>query len=80
VIAGISNRAKLTFDNIVISAQENRLCVAACTERRTGRKVYVVCESYVEDGATQFVPLARLFSGNPHNEITPPGLSAHKLI
>lgn len=76
----ISKKAKYTFDNIIEAGKEHRLCLAACDDRKTGRKAYVLCETYVENGVTHFNPVARLFNGNPHNEVTPPGMSAHKLI
>ena len=33
-----------------------------------------------QDGVARLRPLARLFSGNPYNEVAPPGLDAPKLI
>ncbi len=75
-----SKKVKLTLGTIVEAGRENRLCIAACEDRKTGKPAYVLCETYVEHGAVQYNPVARLFTGNPHNEVTPPGLAANKQI
>ena len=68
------------FANLKEAALDHRLVLAACEDRSTGRRVNVVCESYVENGVTMYNPIARLFDGNPYNEVTPPGVAADKLI
>lgn len=70
----------MLFDNVCAAAHEHELCLAECTDRRTGKKVNVICAATTEDGVVRFRPLARLFSGNPYNEVAPPGLDAPKLI
>lgn len=77
---GPSKKVKYTLGTIVDAGRENRLCVALCEDRKTGKRTYVLCETYVKDGAVQYNPVARLFDGNPYNEVTPPGLSADKQI
>lgn len=76
----ISRKAKLTFNTIIEAADEHRLCLVECEDRKTGKKVHVLCESWTEDGAVQLNPLGKLFSGNPFNEVTPPDVAAPKLI
>lgn len=75
-----SRKAKLTFENLTDSAREHRLCLTRCEDIRTGKPVYVICEQFVENGVHRFNPIARLFSGNPGNEVTFPGISAPKMI
>ena len=62
------------------AALDHRLCLAQCEDIRTGAKTFVVCSIEQENGCTTYVPLARLFNGNPSNEVTSPGMSARKLI
>ena len=76
----ISKKARLLFDNVCAAAHEHELCLAECTDRRTGKKANVICAATTEDGVVRLRPLARLFSGNPYNEVAPPGLDAPKLI
>ncbi len=73
-------RARMTFHNLTDCAREHTLVLAQCEDRKTGKKTYVVCEQYSDHGAIRFNPVARLFDGNPYNEITPPGMTAPKLI
>ena len=79
-IAVISKKAVANYQALQSATNENRLCLAQCNDRRTGRPVYVVCETQQENGTVLFKPIARLFSGNPYNEVTPPGLAAKKLM
>ena len=76
----ISKKARLLFDNVCAAAHEHELCLAECTDRRTGKKVNVLCATSTEGGVVRMQPLARLFSGNPYNEVVPPGLDAPKMI
>lgn len=76
----ISKKARLLFDNVCAVAHEHELCLAECTDRRNGKKVNVICAATTEDGVVRLRPLARLFSGNPYNEVAPSGLDALKLI
>ena len=76
----ISKKARLLFDHVCAAAHEHALCLAECTDRRTGKKVNVLCATSTEGGVVRMQPLARLFSGNPYNEVAPPGLDAPKLI
>lgn len=68
------------FDAITNAAQAHELCLVECTDRKTGRKVNVICSSESIDGVVRLRPLGKLFRGNPFNEVTPPGLDAPKLI
>ena len=76
----LTKRAKLTFNTILEAASEHRLCLVECSDRKTGKKVSVLCESWTENGIVQLNPLGKLFSRSPFNEVTPPGVSAPKLI
>ena len=76
----ISKKARLLFDNVCAAAHEHELCLAECTDRRTGKKVNVICRVENVDGVVTMKPLGKLFRGNPFNEVTPPGVSAPKLI
>ena len=76
----ISNRAKHTFETLTKSARDYELCLVECEERKTGKKVNVICRVENVDGVVRMRALGRLFRGNPFNEVTPPGVSAPKLI
>lgn len=70
----------MTFRNLTACAREHTLVLAECEDVRTGKKAYVVCEQFSDHGSVRYTPIARLFDGNPYNDITPPGCSAPKMI
>lgn len=74
-------KAVAAYESLTVSARADALCLAKCEDVRTGKKVDVVCRVHHDGhGGVVLEPLARLFSGNPYNEVTPPGMSANKLI
>ena len=76
----VSNRAKHVFETLTQSARNYELCLIECDDRKTGKKVNVICRVENVDGVVTMKPLGKLFRGNPFNEVTPPGVSAPKLI
>ena len=78
--APIPRKARDSYIALNEAALDHRLCLAQCEDVRTGLKVFVVCSIEQENGCTTYVPLARLFNGNPANEVTSPGVTARKLI
>jgi hypothetical protein len=76
----ITKRAHLQFDTLIAAAQHESLCVAECFNIKTGKKEYVLCAHHLENGVVIYNPLAKLFQGNPNNEVTAPGQAQYKLI
>ena len=76
----ITKRARLQFNILLNAAQNQALCITECQNRKTGKTEYVLCAHHNSQNSHAFTPLAKLFRGNPMNEITPPGISADKLI
>lgn len=63
---------KSNFNTLLKAAGSNDLALMECDDRATGKKVAVVCAVYVTDGVYTFVPIAKLFDGNPYEELNPP--------
>lgn len=76
----ITKRARLQFQLIASAGQSSTLCLAECYNLKTEKKEYVLCAHHLENGVSYYEPLAKLFKGNPFNEITPPGAAKYKLI
>lgn len=76
----ITKRAHLQFMNIIDAAEHKQLCITECFNIKTGRPEYVLCTHELNQGTTLYVPMAKLFKGNPNNEITPPGAAKYILI
>lgn len=76
----ITKRARAQFAMLVEAAQHQSLCVLECANITTGKPEFVLCAHYVENGVVEYKPLAKLFKGNPHNEVTAAGAAKYKLI
>lgn len=54
-------------------AQDNGdLALVECTDVKTGRPVYTICAMQPEGDGYMMVPLAKMFDGNPYEELEPP--------
>ena len=76
----ITKRASVQFAMLLDAAEEHSLCITECFNIASGKKEYVLCAHHMENGTEDYIPLAKLFKGNPLNEITPPGMAKYKLI
>jgi hypothetical protein len=47
-------------------------CLLECTDRATGRPVYVICAVNRRNPDYELVPFARLFDDNPYELLVPP--------
>ena len=65
---------KDNFDTLCQAVRNEDVCLAACIDKATGKDVSVVCAVMREaNGDYILIPLAKLFDGNPYEEIDPPG-------
>jgi len=63
---------KHNFELIKRAADAGDLALMDCTDAKTGAPVSVVCAVEVKKGEYTFIPLAKLFDGNPYEEVLPP--------
>jgi hypothetical protein len=63
---------KQNFQTILDATHHNDLTLMECTDKATGQTVYTVCAVYIEDNQYVFVPLAKMFDGDPYEELNPP--------
>lgn len=60
------------FDTLKRAIKNGDAALMDCRDRRTGESVAVVCAVNRSDGECEMAPLARLFNGNPYDELDPP--------
>ena len=61
------------FDTMVAAARNGDLALVECTDAKTGEVVIAVCIMVDHsDGSTDIMPVAKLFSGSPYDELIPP--------
>jgi hypothetical protein len=69
----LSNEHIANFDTLKLASDNGDLVLLDCQDKKTGEKKAVVCAVYKDDaGEFNFVPLAKMFDGNPYEELNPP--------
>lgn len=69
----LSDAHRANFDTIKRAFADGNALLLACTDVETGETVPVICAVQMSDERTiEMVPLARLFIGNPYDEVKPP--------
>ena len=64
---------KKNLQTIKRAANDGRLMLIECTDVKTGQPVVVLgALSDADDGGYAYVPLAKMFDGNPYEELMPP--------
>lgn len=63
---------KNNFSTLLRAAAAEDLALMECTKVDTGDLVYVICAVHMDGEEYVFTPLAKLFGGNPYEEILPP--------
>ena len=64
---------KANFETMKAAFANGDVCIMECTDTTTKKPVIVICAAQREDdGDVTFVPLAKMFDGNPYNELEPP--------
>lgn len=68
----ISKGHKANFETLKRAAANGHLALVECTDKKTGATVIAVC-AIGRDGSDYTVhPFARMFDGNPYDELNPP--------
>lgn len=72
------------FQTLIDAAQVDRLCLADCLDKETGKPVRLVCavNQYGGDGETaeeyELIPLAQMLECDPFEKYAPPGYDLPK--
>jgi hypothetical protein len=61
------------FDTLCRAVRRGDVCVTELVDKNTRQPVNVVCAvNRGRDGSCEMVPVAKLFDGNPYDELDPP--------
>jgi hypothetical protein len=60
------------FETLLRAAKNKDLALMQCTNKLTNAPVIVICAVMQTNDEYQFVPLAKLFEGDPYEELDPP--------
>jgi len=60
------------FRTLSNANHNDRLCLIDCQDKSTGKSVAVVAALNIVGKEIEIIPLAKLFDGNPYDELLPP--------
>lgn len=63
---------KTNLNTLIRAAKASALAILDCQDKATGKSVAVLVAVDQSNGEFEFVPLARMFDGNPYDELNPP--------
>ncbi len=63
---------KKNFDTLVAAATVERLVLLECRDKVTGERVPIIAVVNHAGEMYEFLPIARLLSGNPYEQFDPP--------
>jgi hypothetical protein len=64
---------KTNLDTLCRAAKRGDICVMECADRNTRQPVWAICAvNRGPGGSCEMIPIAKLFDGNPYDELDPP--------
>lgn len=65
---------KANFETLQRACENGDLALMECVDKNTGAPVITICAVSCEgeEGEFVFTPLARMFDGNPYEQLVPP--------
>lgn len=74
----LSDGHKTNFDTLVRAIKNGDVALLECTDRATKEPVMVICAvNRIDEDNIEFAPFAKMFSGDPFEEVLPPALETH---
>jgi Trk K+ transport system NAD-binding subunit len=68
----LNDAYKNNFDTLVKAISNGDVALLSCRDAKTNEFRAVVCAVMTDGTDKVFVPLAKLFDGNPYEELSPP--------
>ena len=68
----ISEGHRANYQTLLRAAADGNLALMECRDRLTGQPITVLCAVQTDGEDIEFVPFAKLFDGNPYDEVDPP--------
>ena len=71
----ISKGHQANFETLKKAFKNKAVALMECTDAVTGKPVIAICAVNIVNGEYQFSPFAKMFDGNPYEELNPPTYS-----
>lgn len=63
---------KANLETLIRAAKNGDLALVECKDKATGKIVVAVCAIGHSNGEYSITPIAKMFDGNPYEELNPP--------
>jgi Family of unknown function (DUF6117) len=63
---------KSNLQTLIRAAKQGHLALLDCQDKNTGKPVVVLVAVQFDGKEYEFVPFAKMFDGNPYDELNPP--------
>jgi len=63
---------KQNFGALLTAVRNGDACLVECTDAKTGEIVVAVCAVEEHEDEYRIIPLAKMFNGDPYEELIPP--------
>ena len=60
------------FSTLLRACDNNDVCLMECIDKDTGKPVYTICVVNRVGEGYEMVPVAKMFEGNPYEQLIPP--------
>lgn len=67
----IAKGHKANFKTLQLACKNGDLALMECTDITTGEPVITICVVNLDYGEYVFTPVAKMFDGNPYDEVNP---------
>jgi hypothetical protein len=68
----IQEGSKTNLETLRLAFEQGHVALTECIDLQTGEPVVVICAvNLLPDAVGEFVPLAKLFNGDPYEEVIP---------
>jgi hypothetical protein len=68
----ITKGYRANFETLKKAFKNKAVALMECTDAVTGKPVIAICAVNTVNGEYEFSPLAKMFDGNPYEELNPP--------
>ena len=68
----ITKEYKANFETLKKAFKNKAVALVECTDAETGKPVITVCAVNIVNREYELIPLAKMFDGNPFEELLPP--------
>lgn len=75
-MSAIKKGYKQNFETLLQAAKHGHLAILDCQDKKTGKPVVAIVAVNFDGKEYSFAPLAKMFDGNPYEELNPPSPDA----